>query len=55
MTVPFDAVDATIDDARKSGTNVSVGGAAEVATNAFVEDLARTGCLERLWGPAEPS
>ena len=50
LHVPFDAVDASIEDARTAGTTVTVRGAQDVATNVFVDDLARSGFLEALWG-----
>ncbi|HZU05452.1 MAG TPA: ABC transporter substrate-binding protein [Chloroflexota bacterium] len=48
LRIPLDAVAASIEDAREAGTNVVVGGAEEIATNAFVDELERQGVFERL-------
>lgn len=54
MSVPLDAVSAVIADARAEGTNVTVRGPEDVATNTFVDDLDRTGFLQQLWGAELP-
>jgi NitT/TauT family transport system substrate-binding protein len=54
MAIPFDTVNAVIEDVRAQGTPVNVRGAEDVATNQFVEDLERTGFLQQLWGAELP-
>lgn len=54
MLIPFDVVDEAIEFARQQGTQVTVRGAEDIATNQFVEDLERTGFLQQLWGPELP-
>jgi NitT/TauT family transport system substrate-binding protein len=52
LRIPLDAIAANIEDARASGTNVVVGGADDIATNAFVDELARRGLFDYLYPPA---
>ena len=53
LRIPLEAIAANIEDARASGTNVVVGGAEDIATNAFVDELARRGFFDYLYPPAE--
>jgi len=50
MLVSFEALRAGIEEVRTEGTPVTIDGPDDIATNAFVEDLQRTGFFERLWG-----
>jgi NitT/TauT family transport system substrate-binding protein len=52
LRIPLDAIAANIEDARASGTNVIVGGADDIATNAFIDELARRGLFDYLYPPA---
>jgi NitT/TauT family transport system substrate-binding protein len=54
LTIPIDALDEGIEHAREQGTQVTVRGGADVATNQFVDDLERTGFLQALWGAELP-
>ena len=54
MTIPFDAVNEAIEDARESGTQVTVRGAEDIAVNTFAEELERTRFLSALWGAELP-
>ena len=54
MTIPYDVVTAAIEDAREQGTQVTVRGGADIATNQFVDDLERSGFLQALWGAELP-
>jgi ABC-type nitrate/sulfonate/bicarbonate transport system substrate-binding protein len=54
MTIPLDAVQTAIDEARDSGTRILVSGPDDVATNQFVDDLDRSGHLQQLWGAELP-
>jgi ABC-type nitrate/sulfonate/bicarbonate transport system substrate-binding protein len=55
LSVPMDAASASIEEARGQGTQVTVRGGEDVATNRFTDDLERTGFLERLWGADLPA
>jgi ABC-type nitrate/sulfonate/bicarbonate transport system substrate-binding protein len=50
LMVPFDALAAGLADVRAAGTPVAIDGPEDIATNAFAEDLQRSGFLDRLWG-----
>jgi NitT/TauT family transport system substrate-binding protein len=50
LTVPLDALSQGIEFAREQGTQVTVRGAEDIATNQFAEDLDRSGFLQQLWG-----
>ena len=54
MTIPYEVVTAAIEDAREQGTQVTVRGGQDIATNQFVDDLDRTGFLQKLWGAELP-
>jgi NitT/TauT family transport system substrate-binding protein len=54
MTIPYDVVTAAIEEAREQGTQVTVRGGQDIATNQFVDDLERTGFLQSLWGAELP-
>jgi hypothetical protein len=49
LAIPLGQLSSLIEDARAEGTPVEIGGPEDIATNAFVEDLQRTGFLDRLW------
>jgi ABC-type nitrate/sulfonate/bicarbonate transport system substrate-binding protein len=50
LRVPFDALAAGLEEVRAAGTPVAVDGPDDIATNAFAEDLQRSGFLDQLWG-----
>ena len=54
LALPLDAVQAGIEDARSTGTPVSVRGAEEITVNTFAEELERSGFLAQLWGGELP-
>jgi ABC-type nitrate/sulfonate/bicarbonate transport system substrate-binding protein len=54
MSIPFDVLTAGIEDAREQGTQVTVRSGADVATNQFVDELDRSGFLQKLWGAELP-
>ena len=53
LTVPREAVQASIDTVRDSGAPVTKGAAA-IVDNRFADDLAATGFLRQLWGTDPP-
>lgn len=55
MNVSFEGVAAAIEESREQGTQVTVRGPEDIATNQFVDDLERTGQLQRLWGADLPA
>jgi NitT/TauT family transport system substrate-binding protein len=50
LRLDLEAVTASLEAARASGTPISVRGPEDVFTNQFAEDLERTGFLRSLWG-----
>lgn len=54
LTVPLDAVSYGIEYAREQGTQVTVRGPEDIATNQFTDDLERSGFLQQLWGADLP-
>jgi NitT/TauT family transport system substrate-binding protein len=49
LAIPMDQLGSLIGDARAEGTPVEIGGPADIATNAYVEELQRTRFLDQLW------